>query len=182
MQRVARTATPLKREASGPKSQFVPSTDEKAPPRAGPATEPFVVGAKSDTALPAINLSHDERPPRGAAQIKMDRKAFQKMKRGKSTPEARLDLHGMTAAAAHGALTAFILKAQADGKRLVLVITGKGRTSDDAGPIPAQPGILRRQAPHWLAQAPLKSVVLQVSEAHQRHGGSGAYYVYLRRR
>ncbi len=117
-----------------------------------------------------------------AAPISMDKKAFLKMKRGKSAPEGKLDLHGMTADAAHGALTSFILSAQAKGKRLVLVITGKGRASDDTGPIPARPGILRQHVPRWLELPPLKSAILQVSQAHQRHGGSGAYYIYLRRR
>jgi DNA-nicking Smr family endonuclease len=36
--------------------------------------------------------------------------------------------------------------------------------------------------PGWLHLPPLGPAVLQVTEAHQRHGGSGAYYVYLRRR
>jgi DNA-nicking Smr family endonuclease len=30
--------------------------------------------------------------------------------------------------------------------------------------------------------APLAQAVMQVSEAHLKHGGGGAYYVYLRRR
>ncbi|MGI9395625.1 MAG: Smr/MutS family protein [Boseongicola sp.] len=180
-QRVARTATPLRRETSKSNAQFLPAAQATAAPKTR-TTKPFMVGARTDTALPASEPGHWQKSTLGGAQIKMDRKAFQKMKRGKSAPEARLDLHGMTAAAAHGALTAFILRGQAEGKRLVLVITGKGRRSEDAGPMPSRPGILRQQVPHWLAQAPLKTVVLQVSEAHQRHGGSGAYYVYLRRR
>jgi DNA-nicking Smr family endonuclease len=43
-------------------------------------------------------------------------------------------------------------------------------------------GVLRHQVPLWLRQPPLGQAVLQVSEAHLKHGGSGAYYVYLRRR
>jgi len=181
-QRIARTTTPLERQTSKTIAPFAPGIEDEAVPRKRPATKPFAIGTKSDTALPNNNLRHGQKPPPGAAQINMDRKAFHKMKRGKTVPEARLDLHGKTVAVAHGALTAFILTAQAEGKRLVLVITGKGRTKDDAGPIPARPGILRQQVPHWLAQPPLHSAVLQVSQAHQRHGGSGAYYVYLRRR
>jgi len=112
----------------------------------------------------------------------MDHKAYGRMKRGKLEPEARIDLHGMTQAAAHSALNAFILRAHASGHRLVLVITGKGRDGAEAGPIPSGPGILRRQVPHWLELPPLNQAVLQVAAAHARHGGSGAYYVYLRRR
>jgi DNA-nicking Smr family endonuclease len=111
----------------------------------------------------------------------MDRKAFGRMIRGKLKPEARIDLHGMTVAEAHGALIRTILRAHGDGMRLVLVVTGKGRDRDEGGPIPAPRGVLRHQVPQWLHQPPLVSAVLQVVEAHQRHGGGGAYYVYLRR-
>lgn len=181
-QRVAQTTTPLNRDTSEPKVHLLSAI--KAQPTTGAKTtiDTFAVGAKSETALPNENLRHGPSALPGPTQIKMDRKAFQKLKRGKSVPEAKLDLHGMTVAAAHSALTAFILSAQAKGKRLVLVITGKGRPAKDIGPIPARQGVLRQQVPHWLDLAPLNSVVLQVSEAHQRHGGSGAYYVYLRRR
>ncbi|MGI9388891.1 MAG: Smr/MutS family protein [Boseongicola sp.] len=181
-QRVARTTTPLKREKSNANTSFLPTVKTQSRPENKATIDTFAVGAKSDTALPSGKLNLGLGSRAGTAQINMDRKAFQKLKRGKSAPEARLDLHGMTVAAAHDALTAFILSAQARGKRLVLVITGKGRAFEDSGPIPARPGILRQQVPHWLRLAPLNSVVLQVSESHRRHGGSGALYVYLRRR
>jgi DNA-nicking Smr family endonuclease len=111
----------------------------------------------------------------------MDRRTFTQLKRGKSKPEARIDLHGMTAARAHTALTAFVLRAHAEGRRLVLVITGKG-DAEGGGLYPEARGVLRRQVPHWLELPPLGPIILQVTEAHQRHGGSGAFYVYLRRR
>ncbi len=83
----------------------------------------------------------------------------------------------MTAATAHSALTAFLLRSHGEGKRLVLVITGKGRP-DESGRV----GVLRREVPHWLDRPPLRQLVLQTAPAHQRHGGSGALYVCLRRR
>ncbi|MFT4959407.1 MAG: DNA-nicking Smr family endonuclease [Paracoccaceae bacterium] len=115
------------------------------------------------------------------APVQMDRKAFGRMKRGKLRPEGRIDLHGMTMDRAHPVLTRFILSAQASGKRLVLVITGKGRKGPDDGVMPAPRGILRNQLPHWLSSPPLAQAVMQVSEAHISHGGGGAYYVYLRK-
>lgn len=113
--------------------------------------------------------------------VRMDRKAFDRLTKGKLKPEARIDLHGMTVAEAHSALLRTILRAHGEGLRLVLVVTGKGRDRDEGGPIPAPRGILRHQVPQWLRQPPLGPTVLQVTEAHQRHGGGGAYYVYLRR-
>lgn len=137
----------------------------------GGATAPIA----DDLAVPLSN-----RP--ATAPLRMDRKTHQRLKRGKLSPEARLDLHGMTTERAHPRLMSFILKAQADGKRLVLVITGKGKHRDEGGPVPVRHGILRHQVPHWLGVPPLAQAVLQVVEAHTSHGGGGAYYVYLRRR
>jgi len=155
----------------------------KAPPAKRPDPQPlpfFEVGAKANHAR-----AHDLLPPiqkrLETAPLNMDNKSFGKMKRGKIKPEGRIDLHGMTMDQAHPALTNFILGAQAQGKRLVLVITGKGKDRDDGGPIPMRNGILRHQVPQWLALQPLSPAILQVTPAHLRHGGHGAYYVYLRR-
>ena len=115
------------------------------------------------------------------APVQMDHKSFGKLKRGKLKPEGRIDLHGMTLERAHPALTSFVMSAHARGKRLVLVITGKGKQRDEGGPIPVRHGILRHQVPQWLSMQPMSSVVLQVAQAHISHGGGGAYYVYLRR-
>lgn len=117
-----------------------------------------------------------------AAPLRMNRKSFDQLKRGKLRPEAKIDLHGMTLDRAHPALTRFILSAHAQGKRLVLVVTGKGKDRDNGGPIPVRYGVLRNQVPQWLSVPPLSPFVLQVTQAHVRHGGGGAYYVYLRRK
>ena len=113
--------------------------------------------------------------------LRMDARTHRSLQRGKLRPDARLDLHGMTLAVAKAELTGFILRAQAAGHRLVLVITGKGERGADRGPLPVRAGALRHEVPHWLAMAPLSQAVLQVVPAHIRHGGGGAYYVWLRR-
>ena len=106
----------------------------------------------------------------------------ERMRRGLLEPDARIDLHGMTQQAAHRTLFTWLAAAHSRGYRLVLVITGKGKRREDTGPIPQRMGALRHQVPHWLHLPPLGPAVLQVSEAHLKHGGGGAYYVYLRRR
>ncbi|MBB3994145.1 DNA-nicking Smr family endonuclease [Sulfitobacter undariae] len=115
------------------------------------------------------------------APVQMDQKSFGKLKRGKLRPEGKLDLHGMTLDRAHPALMRFVMSAHSQGKRLILVVTGKGKQRDEGGPIPVRHGVLRHQVPQWLAMQPMKSVVLQIAQAHISHGGGGAYYVYLRR-
>lgn len=154
----------------------------KPPPKkARPEVRDFRIGE----AAPDFAFRHDLAPSLAdrlaQAPIRMDRKAHRDMTRGKLKPEARVDLHGMTLAEAHPELIRFVQRAHGDGKRLVLVITGKGKRGSDDGPIPQRQGVLRHQVPQWLTQPPLGALILQVSEAHLRHGGSGAYYVYLRR-
>jgi DNA-nicking Smr family endonuclease len=180
---VVKSAAPLRKEVADHPHDHpsaVPGTTADSPPapaRASePATEkiaPFRIGER---ALSAVV------PPGRKPHLVMDKRVHDQLRRGKSHPEARIDLHGMTVADAHSALTAFILRAHADGRRLVLVITGKGQGGDRGWPAPENRGVLRRQVPHWLGLPPLAPVILQVVEAHQRHGGSGAFYIYLRRR
>lgn len=134
---------------------------------------PFKIGQKSRPSQTAM--------PAPSTPVAMDKRAFTRMKRGKMSPDTKIDLHGMTQEEAHPALINTLLNAHAAGKRLVLVVTGKGKAKDTGGPIPVRTGILKHAVPQWLKQAPLKQIVLQTNQANQSHGGSGALYVYLRR-
>ena len=102
----------------------------------------------------------------------LDRTTRQKLSRGNLPVDARIDLHGHNAQQADTRLRAFIEKSASCGHRCVLVITGKGARGG---------GILKRQVPLWLKQLPLCSIVLAISEATPRDGGTGAIYVLLRR-
>ncbi|MCK0168432.1 Smr/MutS family protein [Jannaschia sp. S6380] len=159
--------------------------DPGPPPRPGPAKGPDLPRFRLGEQARDRNSTHVHAPSLAeevASQpLRMDARAHRRMKAGKLRPEGTLDLHGMTLDQAHPALLRFILSAHASGKRLVIVVTGKGRTKPSEGPIPNRLGVLRHQVPQWLRLAPLVQVVLQVTEAHRSHGGSGAYYVYLRR-
>jgi DNA-nicking Smr family endonuclease len=183
---VAKTAQPLDRARPAPPRDDAPKRSAPAPRRSQtqerPAPSPFRIGQSASGGSGAHDLAPSLSDRVKSEPLRMDRKTHQRMKRGRLDPEARIDLHGMRADEAHAALQSFILSAQAQGRRLVLVITGKGRRSEDEGPIPRRPGVLRHQLPHWLSTPPLASCVLQIREAHLKHGGAGAFYVYLRRR
>ncbi len=146
-----------------------------------PSLAPFELGSKAKTSAKNDDLMPSISERIGKQPVQMDKKAYGRMSKGKLVPEARIDLHGMTLDQAHPALIGFVMRSYTDGKRLVLVITGKGKSKRDEGPIPVRRGVLKHQVPQWLQMAPLRSVVLQVREAHLKHGGAGAYYVYLRR-
>ena len=179
--KVTEQAERLHPESHAPRALPKPKP-KKLPHVPGARIEPFELGHKAPPVKRPHSLKPDLHEGLAAAPVQMDRKAFGRMKRGKLKPEGRIDLHGMTMDRAHPALTRFILSAQASGKRLVLVITGKGRTSaEDRGPIPTLRGVLKHQVPQWLSMPPLAQAVLQVAPAHISHGGGGAYYVYLRR-
>ena len=176
-QKVAHSTKPLPQALRRAAEPQKPSVRRAPEPEVIDLPKAFGIGTKPPKAKTHITT------PDSTTSVKpvMDTKTFGKMKRGKLVPEARIDLHGMTLDQAHPALTAFILKAQADGLRLALVITGKGKATDESWPMPRSRGILRRQVPQWLAMPPLAQAVLQVAPANIRHGGEGAYYVYLRR-
>ena len=180
--RVARTAEPM-RPARSDAAEAPPSRPPEREPSAPPAPAPprLRIGEKvdhrgSDDLIPGLTQRLAQAP------VRMDAGLRKRMSRGKLAPEGRIDLHGMTLGEAHSALTGFILMSRTMDRRLVLVITGKGRERDEGGPMPARQGALRHQVPDWLRLPPLGDAVLQVAPAHRRHGGDGAYYVYLRRR
>ncbi|MEJ1991408.1 MAG: Smr/MutS family protein [Maritimibacter sp.] len=179
--KVVEKAAPMHPERSTlPDRPVEKQIQAKANP-AKPAMPRFRVGEASRPTPPRHDLAPSINEHVAQQPVQMDHKRFSQLKKGRLSPEARIDLHGLTIAQAHPALTRFILDAAADEKRLVLVITGKGKSRPDTGPIPERHGALRHQVPHWLNMAPLKPHVLQITEAHVKHGGQGAYYVYLRR-
>ena len=110
-----------------------------------------------------IDLRHGEKAG-------IDGSTQRRLFRGEVLIDLRLDLHGMTATRAHSQLIQFIASAAYEGCRCVLVITGKGS------------GVLNGHVPNWLKQPPLSPHVLALAEARPKDGGSGAFYVLLRRK
>ncbi|APX22684.1 MAG: DNA mismatch repair protein MutS [Rhodobacteraceae bacterium] len=178
---VAQTAErlPGRNAAPPPKDREAPL--RKSPPPRDPLPS-FDIGSAKAPAPEKRDYKGTTAERLSGEPVRMDSKNFTRMKRGKLVPEARIDLHGMTLDQAHPTLVRFILTSQMRGLRLVLVITGKGTREDPHDPMPRRRGILKTQVPQWLRLPGVSQAVLQISEAHQRHGGTGAYYVYLRKR
>ena len=144
----------------------------RAAPTAGSAA-PLPQRAPEPAEEPQACRAH--RPPAFDRYAGIDRANAERLKRGMHKIEARLDLHGMTQAEAHQALTAFIRVSRDAGRRCVLVITGRGLG-------PNGTGVLKSAVPRWLAEPELRRQVLATAAAQPRHGGAGAAYVLLRRR
>lgn len=120
-------------------------------------------------------LMIDPSPGRSGLTAGIDRRTAQRLRQGKLKIDAKLDLHGYHLHEAHNALVAFIQNAFARHNRCLLVITGKGRLS------PHGRGKIKNALPIWLNEPNLRPYILSVSPASRNDGGSGAYYVYLRR-
>ena len=111
----------------------------------------------------------------------LERRVRQKLSRGRLDVDASIDLHGMRQDEAHARLRQFLHRCQADNARLVLVVTGKGRSSRVSESGHDEVGVLRRNVPEWLRAADLRRIVVSVESATATHGGAGALYVRLRR-
>ena len=134
-----------------------------------------------------VALTGAEVTPVGRPEAGLDRRTATRLRKGAREPDARIDLHGMSAERAHRACLTFLSNAMTQGCRVVLVITGKGRSSDDAdrrgfGSEPRGRGVIRESLPGWLRASPLGRSIVGIYQAHQKHGGEGAFYIYLKRR
>lgn len=129
--------------------------------------------ARKAVAAPVVAPSRPDAPPLAP----LGRRMRQKLARGSESIDARIDLHGMTQDRAHAALAHFLRRAQHNGARVVLVITGKGARGDAH----AERGVLKRQVPLWLESAELRPLVIGFESATSGHGGAGALYVRVRR-
>jgi DNA-nicking Smr family endonuclease len=110
----------------------------------------------------------------------LGRRLKQRVKRGRERIDARIDLHGLTQREAHAALLRFLKRAQADGARIALVVTGKGAGGGERD-ASVERGVLRRQVPLWLSLPEFRPLIVGFDDAHVSHGGQGALYVRLRR-
>ncbi len=147
------------------------ATKDRSPPAATPPKAP-----PRPQPTPPMQPKPRAEPPLAPGRFAdLDRRTADRLRRGQLAIDARLDLHGMTQAAAQDALTGFLTGAAERGQRCVLVITGKGTFSETGG-------VLKRQVPRWLNMAPLRQRIVAIAEAQPRHGGAGALYVLLKRK
>ena len=150
---------PPYRPAKSPKAEPKQARRATATPSAGP------ISAGQQASQP-IDL-------RSGEKAGIDGATRRRLAQGEIPIEARLDLHGLTAAQAERRLVRFVDQAVRAGVRCVLVITGKGSNGK---------GVLRRLVPLWLKIPPLSGQILAISQARQADGGDGALYVMLRRK
>ena len=162
-----------------------PKRKTKLDAKAAEPPEPAVVEEKPAKVakVRAAPVAPPPKPPGPPPLAPLEPKMRRRLSRGAEV-DARLDLHGLTQAAAHARLHGFLRGAQGSGYSLVLVITGKGTTgTGDAGfSMSGQGrGVLRRLVPQWLSAPDMRTIVVGFETASRTHGGEGALYVRVRR-
>jgi DNA-nicking Smr family endonuclease len=176
---VKRSIAPLKLKKAG---------KAKSKPAMVATTKARLAEARTHVTHHTPVLSRPARtPPPPLASF--DRRTAQKLNRGQSEPDARLDLHGEGVETARIKLLHFLASERHQGSRLVLVITGKGSSPFARHTLhgmshfhsPEREGRLRREVPLWLHEEGFRIHAVGFQPAHPRHGGGGAFYVRLRR-
>ena len=120
-------------------------------------------------------LSNDQKLP--------DKDNFQSKIKSKKT--RLLDLHGKTLDEANQIIENFIRKSYEDKVHKLIIVTGKGlHSSNEKDPYVSKDlGILKYSIPNFLKNnAELMELISNISEASIEDGGSGAFYIFLKKK
>jgi DNA-nicking Smr family endonuclease len=127
--------------------------------------------AKAKPAARAVQPGPQPKPIVRGPKPLADRGGEKRVRRGRLEIAATLDLHGHTQDSARAALGRFLASVPAPST--VLVVTGKGRAGQES--------VLRQRLPDWLASPGIRPLISGFAQAHPAHGGTGAFYIFVRR-
>lgn len=174
----------MKRRSLSPEElqlwQQVTQHDQKLP-QARIAEAPPRMSPRPISPRPQVPVFREElisAPLALGAYAGIDRNTAGRFKKGELPIDGVVDLHGMSREKAHHAVSSFLQAHYARGSRCLLAITGKGVKQNAE----EERGVLREALPRWLEEPGLRPMVLACDVAKPRHGGSGAYYILLRRK
>jgi len=122
---------------------------------------------------PHIHLPPAPGPRMAVSGHDLQIRADKKVRKGRLEIDVKIDLHDLTRDQAFPVLIRRLTRAHGRGQRCALVVTGKGTNLE---------GVLRRSLPAWLMDEKLRPLIASFAPAHIRHGGTGAFYVFLKRR
>ncbi len=94
------------------------------------------------------------------------------------------DLHGYSLDAANDKIRSLIIKAYNRGIQKIKIITGKGIHSDnEKNPYVSKNfGILKYSVPEYIYNnQDLMKLIREIKDAEIKDGGSGAFYIYLKK-
>ena len=96
-----------------------------------------------------------------------------------------LDLHGKTLDEANSIIENFIKKSYEENLHKLIIVTGKGlHSNNDKDPYVSKDlGILKYSIPEFVKNNEgLMKIISNISEASVEDGGTGAFYIFLKKR
>ena len=96
-----------------------------------------------------------------------------------------LDLHGYSLDNANQTIDDFIKKSYQEKVNKLIIVTGKGIHSDNEKDpyVSKDLSILKYSIPEFVKNnAELMSIISEINEANIEDGGSGAFYIYLKKK
>ena len=95
-----------------------------------------------------------------------------------------IDLHGYTLEEANKTIENFINKCFLENVNKIIVVTGKGIHSDNEKDpyVSKELGILKYSVPEFISNnTSLMSMINEITDAKIEDGGSGAFYIFLKK-
>ena len=118
-----------------------------------------------------------------SSKDKLPNKDF-KIKTGNTTKIRSIDLHGYTLEEANEAIEEFIIKSFEEKINKLIVVTGKGIHSDvERDPYVSKDlSILKYSVPEFISHNQnLNNLINEITDAKIEDGGSGAFYIFLKK-
>ena len=103
----------------------------------------------------------------------------------KANKTRSLDLHGKSLDEANKIIETFIRKSYEENVQKLIIVTGKGLHSDnEKNPYVSKDlGILKYSVPEFLKNnAELMKIISDIKNARINDGGSGAFYIFLKKK
>ncbi len=119
--------------------------------------------------------------------IKSEDKLFDKDSKtikSKNIKIRSIDLHGFTLEQANQTIEEFIFKAYSQGVNKLIVVTGKGlHSQNEKNPYVSKDlSILKYSVPEFIFKSKeLINLIIEIKDAKIEDGGSGAFYIYLKK-
>ena len=141
-------------------------------------TESLKKSTKKEKIIKDIKINKSKKRSRELNDLKLgqgvaiSKKNYRNLSKGNVNIDDKLDLHGYRELEANNLLEEFINNSFENGKRLLLVITGKGQKGE---------GVIKKNIINWLNAKNIRNKILAVNHASNKHGGSGALYILLRK-
>ncbi len=123
--------------------------------------------------LGRLDIVFEDRHPKEEEEVVSASRRMKRLRQGRLKPEATLDLHGLDRHGARQRIRFFLEDMVWQGRKTVLIITGRGLGSGEEGPV------LRSEAERFLSNEG-RTWVLEWGRAPRSYGGEGALIAFLR--